>query len=441
MLPETLLDKYSRSTRDGAADKLRVVVVDPSSFSLPYDYSLCEALALGGAEVILARSEFLHSSWRWPAKSFEDWQHFYPLCHAYARKHRRGRLWKYAKGIEHAFGMEGFVSAMRRLKPDIIHFQWLPVPLVDAFFLKRLAHIAPLVLTSHNTHGLFHGAVSRWQTLMTRSAFENFSGVIVHSAFSKTRILEQGWVAPERLHQIPHGVLSYYRSLAPARLPDEGEQQVILFFGSIERYKGLDHLVEAFALLPSELRNSTRLLIAGKPGIDVAPIRERARVLGISQNVQWELRYLHEEEIPQLFDQATLVALPYTDIDQSGVLMTALAFGTPIVGSRIGGIAETITDGTHGRLTTPGDIPALASALENVLSNKTRQRAMRAAIGELSLGPLSWESISQKTLEVYSRLSNKSNYGSARLLQPESSQPSKASTITRSIPRASGDAA
>jgi glycosyltransferase involved in cell wall biosynthesis len=416
MLSETSLNKYARPTCASTGDGLRVVVVDPSCFSLPYDYSLCEGLARRGAEVTLARSEFLHSSWSWPTKNFEDWQHFYPLCHAYARKHRRGRIWRYAKGIEHAVGMERFVAAMRRLKPDIIHFQWLPVPLADAFFLKRLARIAPLVLTVHNTNGLFHGSVSRWQTLTTRSAFENFSAVIAHAAFSQTRILEQGWVALERLHLIPHGVLSFYRSLAPARQATGGEQQVILFFGSIEPYKGLDNLVEAFAMLPRDLRDSARLLIAGKPGVDMAPIRERARALGIEQRIQWELRYLHEEEIPHLFDQATLVALPYTDIDQSGVLMTALAFGTPIVGSRIGGIAETITDGVHGRLTPAGDIPALAGALESVLRDRAGQEAMRAAIGELSRGPLSWDAISEKTLEVYSRLGDGFDYGSARVL-------------------------
>lgn len=169
-------------------------------------------------------------------------------------------------------------------------------------------------------------------------------------------------------------------------------------------------------MLPRDLRDSARLLIAGKPGVDMAPIRERARALGIEQRIQWELRYLHEEEIPHLFDQATLVALPYTDIDQSGVLMTALAFGTPIVGSRIGGIAETITDGVHGRLTPAGDIPALAGALESVLRDRAGQEAMRAAIGELSRGPLSWDAISEKTLEVYSRLGDGFDYGSARVL-------------------------
>jgi glycosyltransferase involved in cell wall biosynthesis len=405
MPSEPLLSENSRPDV-ASRDNLHVVIVDPSCFSLPYDYSLCEGLVQQGAEVKLARSEFLHSSWRWPARSFGDWQHFYPMCHGKARMHRRGRLWKYAKGIEHAIGMEAFLTQMRRTKPDIIHFQWLPLPLVDAFFLKRLAKIAPLVLTSHNTNGFFHGNVSRWQTLTARSAFAEFSAVIVHAAFSQARILERGLVAPEKLHLIPHGVLSYYRSLAPARFTADREKQVILFFGSIEPYKGLDILIEAFALLPADLRNATRLLVAGKPGIDMAPIRKRAQTLGVDQNIQWELRYLEEEEIPQLFDDATLVALPYTDIDQSGVLMTALAFGKPVVASRIGGIAETLVDGVHGRLTPPGDIPALAAALESVLIDKDKQKAMQAAIGHLSRGALSWDSISQKTLEVYSHIAN-----------------------------------
>ncbi len=416
MSAQPLLNFGSRRSIAAPSDTLRVVIVDPACFTLPYDYSLCEGLARQGLVVTLARSEFLHSSWRWPTRSFEDWEHFYPLCHGYARKHRRGCLWKYAKGIEHALGMEAFVAEMTRSKPDVIHFQWLPLPLVDAFFLRRLARIAPLVLTTHNTNSFFHGSISRWQTLQTRSAFEQFSAVIVHSDFSQTRTLERGWITPERLHLIPHGVLSYYSSLAPVRVTAAGEQQVILFFGSIEYYKGLDILIEAFALLRKDLRERTRLLIAGKPGINMEPIRKRAQALGIDQNIQWELRFLDEEEIPRLFNEATLVALPYTEIDQSGVLMTALAFGKPVVASRIGGIAETIVDGVHGRLTPPGDVPALGAALESVLLDKAAQRSMQNAVGELACGALSWDSISQKTIEVYSRIVKQFNDGKASLL-------------------------
>ena len=72
---------------------LRVVVVDPSCFSLPYDYSLCDGLARLGVNIMLARSEFIHSQWRWPSLNFEDWKHFYPLCHAYAQRH----VWKNRK--------------------------------------------------------------------------------------------------------------------------------------------------------------------------------------------------------------------------------------------------------------------------------------------------------------------------------------------------------
>ncbi|PSH03954.1 MAG: hypothetical protein CXZ00_09045 [Acidobacteria bacterium] len=395
---------------------LRVVVVDPSCFSLPYDYSLCDGLARLGVNIMLARSEFIHSQWRWPSLNFEDWKHFYPLCHAYAQRHGTGRVWRYAKGIEHAVGMERFVAKMRSLKPDIIHFQWIPVPAVDLFFLRRLADIAPLVLTMHNTNGFFHGSVSRWQTMKSRSVFDCFSAVVVHAAFSQERILAQGLVSEERVHLIPHGALTYYRSLASLKETSDGEQQTVLFFGSIEPYKGLDNLIEAFALLPRHLRDNTRLLIAGKPGIDMTSIRERARALGVDQRIRWELRYLSEQEVPQFFDEATLVALPYTDIDQSGVLMTALAFEKPLVASSIGGIAETIRDGVHGRLTPPDDVTALAAALESVLMDKDGQKSMQAAIRTLSHGVLSWDSISKKTLDVYLRLGKQFRSGTAREL-------------------------
>ena len=157
-----------------------------------------------------------------------------------------------------------------------------------------------------------------------------------------------------------------------------------MFFGCVEPYKGLDVLIRAFAALPADVRQQTQLLVAGTPNMDAAPLRQLARDLGVESQMVWRLNYIAEEEVPQLFREATLVVLPYRSIDQSGVLMTAVAFGKAIVASRIGGIPDVIEDGVHGLLVKPGDSQDLAQALQNLLTNPARRRSMEEATGHLA---------------------------------------------------------
>ena len=86
------------------------VVVDASCFSLPYDYSLCDALADQGCRVFLARSEFLAGEWTRTADRFEAWKHFYPLSHGKKRQGVFAPLWRIIKAAEHLKDMRRFVS-------------------------------------------------------------------------------------------------------------------------------------------------------------------------------------------------------------------------------------------------------------------------------------------------------------------------------------------
>ena len=323
---------------------LSVMVVDPSSFSAAYDYSLCDALSQAGCRVTLAQDGGLGT----PSsqdRTFSLWRNFYR-----GRYGSKSLAAKAMKGADHFLGMRRFATECKTVQPDVIHFQWLPLPFIDKLYLSRLEKVAPLVLTLHNTT-LFHGSpTSRLQGFGFESVFKHFSAVVVHTEFSRKKILELGWCAPEKLHVIPHGVLECHQGTA--NIPDAGtgQEQKLLFFGHVRVYKGVDLLIRAFAQLPPDLLASTRLVIAGKPGMDASELQQLAQALGVNHRIDWHLRFVPDEEIPAFFSQASLVVLPYRDIDQSGVLMTAIAFEKPIVASRIGGIPEVIQDGVHGRL-------------------------------------------------------------------------------------------
>ena len=385
-----------------------VLVVDASCFTLPYDYSLCEALACRGCAVTLVRSELVHTPWQ-DATSFRVWNHFYEHSHGRPPSRARGPLWKLGKLAEHTRDMARLVTECEKRKPDIIHFQWLPVPLIDGRYLAKLRPIAPLVLTLHNTTA-FHGSLVQrlHQEIGFGSIFQHLSGLIVHTEFSKRMVIERGWLPAEKVHVVPHGVLNYYRSLAslpsvPSRSDAETAEAKILFFGAIENYKGVDLLIRAFAGLPTRMQATNRLCIAGKPGMDVSGLRELARSLGIEPRITWILRFVGEEEVPGLFRSAAVVVLPYRKIDQSGVLMTAIAFDKPIIASCVGGLAETIQDNVHGRLFPAGDVPALTAALEEILGQPELRRDMEKAVRGLRES-ISWENSADRTIDVYEQL-------------------------------------
>jgi glycosyltransferase involved in cell wall biosynthesis len=420
-----------------AGSSLSVAVVDPLSFSPAYNYSLCDALACAGCRVTLAQGGMPRPHLT-RADTFELWSKFHRASQSSAPRKVVRRLLERVRQLragnqpravasaqpgagaaepvprsvrklitfsDHFFGMRQFASEFEIERPDIIHFQWLALPIIDRFYLSRLEKIAPLVLTLHNTT-LFHGSpTSRLQGLGFSSVFRYFSAVIVHTEFSKNKVAELAWCRPEKIHVVPHGVLEcHHLPTSDKTTSQEEEEQTILFFGAVRSYKGVDLLIQAFARLPAVLKASTRLVVAGQPGMDASELHRLAESLGVDHRIAWHLRFIRDEEIPELFRKASLVALPYRDIDQSGVLMTAIAFEKPVVASRIGGIPEVIQDGVHGYLVEVGDVNGLATALGKLLLDRDRREGMQKAVALLRSGPLAWDSCAKRTIGLYDQV-------------------------------------
>jgi glycosyltransferase involved in cell wall biosynthesis len=384
--------------------QMSVVVVDAPCFTLSYDFSLCEALVKNQCKVMLARSAYSHATWC-TSGSFELWEGFYPFAGKLSRIALPASCKRLLKAAEHLIDMPRFISKMRLLKPDVIHFQWLPIPALDRIYLRQLQRIAPLVLTAHNTT-LYHGAASsRLQGLGFNSVFKYFDAIIAHTEYSKNRITAKRWISPGAVAVIPHGVLDYYRSLGhDTENRSAATSTTILFFGNIKPYKGLDILLRAFHALPLSTRKSSRLVIAGRPHCDMRALRKLSQDLGIDSQVTWKLGFMEEPDVSDLFRSATVVALPYREIDQSGVLMTAIAFETPVVASRLEGFQETIKDGAHGYLVPPGEVLSLATALDRILTNPDQAGRMRQALRALRNGKLSWDHCAKETLKVYAKI-------------------------------------
>lgn len=387
---------------------MRVAIIDPSGSTLPYDHCLATALKQRGCQVVLVTTRTRSGPWAQDA-AYERWEHFYRIA---------GRLTKtkvriYIKGCEHLFDMERLLWRLHCWKPDIIHFQWLPLPIIDSLFLRRFHKIAPLVLTVHDTEPYQGAPSSRVQLVGLLSALRHFDHYIVHTQYSKEALIRRLTLLEHCVTVIPHGVFTYYREMANDVRFEQASQltgkRKVLFLGGLKPYKGVDVLLEAFARLPEPVAKHTVLQIVGNPERLGATLQSFARRLGIADRVFWDLRFVEEKEVALYFAQADVVVLPYRRIDSSGVLMVALAFGKPIVASRVGGFAEIISDGVHGFLVDPGDAESLARALAHILSDDELRMRMAHAVQKLaSSEELSWESIAVRTLEVYKTVCNRS---------------------------------
>jgi glycosyltransferase involved in cell wall biosynthesis len=217
--------------------------------------------------------------------------------------------------------------------------------------------------------------------------------VVVHSEHGRGRLVGEIGLEPSRVHVIPHGVL---RPDGDAPLPRElrdVEGPVALCFGLLRPYKGIDVLLEAWRGI-----EGAELWVVGAPRMDTAPLRAAA-----PPGVRFLERFVSEGEAAALFRRADLAVLPYREIDQSGVLFTALGFGVPLVLTAVGGFPE-IAQAGAATLVPPGDAQALHTALAGVLADPARRAGLAAAARALADDRYAWPAIARAHLDLYARL-------------------------------------
>jgi glycosyltransferase involved in cell wall biosynthesis len=367
--------------------RVRVELVDPSAFTPPYDRALAAALARAGAEVELVTSRFLHGEVP-PAEGYRVSERFYRRA---ADRGLGARARLPLKMAEHLRDMGRFRRASHG---DVVHYQWLTVPALDAALIPPAR---PRLITAHY---ILPPRPSRRQVASAHRVFSRMDAVVAHSEHGAARLTGEVGLDPARVRVIPHGAFDYLTKLPEERpLPAElagAEGPVILAFGLIRPYKGLEVLLGAFAHV-----KGAELWIVGNPRTDVAPLRALAeRAPG---RVRFVTRFVADEEIPAIFRRADLVALPYLDAEHSGVLYTGLAFGKPLVTSAVGGFPEVAETGA-ARLVPPGDAVALAGTLQELVDDEPARADLAAAAERAAAGPYSWDATAQSTLDLYREL-------------------------------------
>jgi glycosyltransferase involved in cell wall biosynthesis len=354
---------------------MRVSIVDPAAYTPPYDRALCAAIARAGAEVELVTTRFAHGEVP-AADGFAVREDFYRWAPS-GRGRRAVRL------ASHVADMLG--AARRRF--DVVHFQWLAVQHLDQALVRAFRR--PRVLTAHD---VLPREALPGQRAAQRRLYDAMDAVVVHSEHGRGRLVGELGLDPARVHVIPHGVL---RPTGDAPLPPElgtFDGPVALCFGLLRPYKGIDVLLDAWRGI-----DDAELWVVGAPRMDTAPLHAAA-----PPGVRFVERFVSEGEAAALFRRADLAVLPYREIDQSGVLFTALGFGLPLVLTAVGGFPE-IADAGAAELVPPDDAQALHAALESLIAEPQR-RAMLAAGAARAAATHDWDAIARTHLELYARL-------------------------------------
>jgi glycosyltransferase involved in cell wall biosynthesis len=366
---------------------MRVQLVDPAAYTPPYDHALAGALTRAGVEVELITCRFPYG----PVPQEDG----YRVTEAFYRRGSRpgigARRRRLLRAVEHIPDMRRYRRIAERA--DLVHYQWLPIPALD----RRL--LAPKRPRVYTMHWRLPEAGTRIARSLTRLLAE-MDAVVVHSEHGAGRLASDFGVTPDKLHVIPHGAFDYLtKQDDELPLPDElamVEGPVILAFGLIRPYKGTDVLLEAFRRV-----EGAELWIVGMPRMPMDELRELAQLA--PGKVRFVDRFITDAEVPAFMRRADLVVLPYRNIEQSGVLYTALAFGRPLVLSSVGGFTEVGERGA-ARLVPPEDPEALTVALGELLDDPAAREALASGAAREAATVSSWDRIAELTVALYREL-------------------------------------
>jgi glycosyltransferase involved in cell wall biosynthesis len=264
---------------------------------------------------------------------------------------------------------------IRRASPDLVIFRfWLP------FFGPCFGTIARVAKRGSSTRILFicdnvlpHER-RPFDRVLTRYAFRQADAFLVQSASVEKELLDF-WPGA-RYRTAPHPVYNRFgdrtdRDAARNRLGLRG-RRVVLFFGYVRAYKGLDVLLEATGLLDPAL--DVELVVAGEFYEDRSSYDERIRTLPAGTRVTVHAEYIPTDRVRDYFSAADVVVLPYRSATQSGIAQIAYNFDLPVIASDVGGLAEVVKNGVTGSVVPPGDARALASAITSFFSADVADR-------------------------------------------------------------------
>lgn len=300
----------------------------------------------------------------------------------------------------------------RRKDVDLLHFQFLRLPPLDPFLIVLLRLLGvKVVYTAHNVIPHEHSRRDYWlKGLLYRTAH----GLIVHSQYIKRKLLRLFPVGQGKTAVIACGdcdnsadgtAVSSEEARAHFNLAHDDD--VMLFFGQIRDYKGVDLLIEAFETAAAH-NPKLKLIVAGQPFTDEIETKLHQMIAAhpAKKRIRFDGYFIDSKDIPLYLTAADVVVLPYRDIDHSGVVHLAYAFAKPIIASDVGDFSETIPHGKAGYILPQNSTACLAETIQHAFANKLELTKMGNYAEWLNRTKYGWAGIAEETKTFYQQFVN-----------------------------------
>jgi D-inositol-3-phosphate glycosyltransferase len=301
-------------------------------------------------------------------------------------------------------------------KPAIFHILWNDkLEIFDRAGLTLYYRLLGrrVVFTAHNVNERkWNSKDSFLYRLALRIQYSLVERIFVHTERMKEDLMNDFAVPASKIVVIPFPIalptLTLTAQQAREALGLDLQKKIMLFFGHIKPYKGLEHLIEALG----ELRKrdeSYLLLIAGpiKHGDEyLQRIRETIDRTGTYSNIVEHIGFIADEKVQLYFKAADVIVLPYIHIFQSGVLFLAYGYGLPVIVSDVGSLREDVVEGRTGFVCRPRDPLALAACIDRYFNSDLFQNLedRRKELRQYAKDRHSWTKVAKFTKQVYAEL-------------------------------------
>lgn len=345
----------------------------PRDFRGVWDWFSYRAGDQGGVDLQGVRVDYLR--WIWPPKAL-FWCYEGRLLHHELRV-KLGRI-------------------VREFRPDVIHAPWLHPEGVAACLLGE-EHGVPVVAQGIGNDANYY--LHRYPGRRLVVADLQKAAALLFNCEATRAMAKKAELDHPNVHVIYHGVEVDKFTLPPA--PPRNEVKRIVTVAQLIPRKNHQLLLRAFAQLPLETRHGVALEFVG--GGPTRPALERlAAELGIAGQVTFAGRPPHDEMIRRL-QRADLFCLPTLSEGMPVATIEAMACGLPVVASAVDGIPESVVDGVSGLLVPPGDVGALATALQAALAREWDRQAVRAVV----LEKFTWQLYAQNVAALYASVARR----------------------------------
>jgi glycosyltransferase involved in cell wall biosynthesis len=268
---------------------------------------------------------------------------------------------------------------------DALILPWLHPVMAPPYryFLRHVPTSTARVVICHNVvpHEPLPGL-----RLLSRATLRHADLIVTHAPHQRAELEAMGLSSTPTLEAF----IPPFDPLELGPLPTESERAaererqgnpdlLLLTFGAIRPYKGVDIGLDALSLVDRDLH--VRLVVAGRAWDDAVALRDQVERLGLQARVEIRDRFIPNDEAALLFSTADASLLPYRSATQSAVVPLSFTYGCPVIATRVGGLPAAVADGVDGILCEP-DAAAIAKAIERMPSERaTLADGVRAGAG------------------------------------------------------------